>query len=1169
MPKFTHLHVHTEFSLLDGLSKISKLVAKTKEFGQSHVAITDHGSMYGAIEFYKKATKEEIKPIIGCEIYLAKGSRFDKVKQDANHLVLLAQDFEGYQNLLKIVTVGQMEGFYYKPRVDKETLAKYSKGLIATTACPGGRVQRLLIDEGYEAAKIELKEYEEIFGSDNLFIELQRHHYDRYALNPQVPDAVKPRLQEIYQNEIKAEEGLLKLSQELGIPIIATNDSHYIEKEDAAAQDALVCVQSGKMLEDVHRMRYVDTPDFYLKSPDEMALEFADLPVAIENTQKIADRCDIKITIGEWYFPKIKLPEGKSAGEVLREKAYEGCKNLFGSVSEEQSQRLDYELDVIEKKGYSPYFLLESGIVNYANDAGIYTNTRGSAAGSFVSYCTGITTVDPLRFRLPFERFLNPFRPSPPDIDLDVSDVRRDDLIRYLADTYGQEKVGQICTFGTMKARAAVRDIGRVMGMPYSQVDKISKTIPEGSQGFPMTLKKALETTPELQHMKESDPQIKQLLDLAQKVEGNARHISVHAAAVIVGPDSLVKYTPLQQETGGGDRVITQYEMHAAEDVGLIKLDILGIANLTILSNAVKIVEALHDTKINIKKVPLDDKETYDLLARGETMGVFQLSSSGMTKYLVELHPERIEDVMAMVALYRPGPMGSIPEYIARKRDPKKISYFVPGLEKILDKSYGIITYQDDVLFMAIDLAGYNWEEADKFRKAIGKKIVAEMEAQHNKFVDGCVDHSGIEREKAEELFKQIETFAAYGFNKAHAASYGIVAYWTAYVKAHYPVEYMTALMSVEAGDTDKVTAAINECEKLGIRVLPPDVNESRTDFAVVDIEESDRLSEGRAKDLGKAIRFGFSAIKNVGAAAIAAIKEARESGGQFESFTNFLNRVDLQKVNKKVVESLIKAGAFDRFGNRAQLLAGLPIIRDNAVKLAKSKDSDQVSLFSSDSHRLDHTDNLPDIPEMPLDEKLKLEKQLLGVYLTDHPVKKITRIVINQISHKIDQLDASLHVNQTVTLAGVVSRVRLVNTKKNNSKMAFITLEDDTKSIDCVVFPKLYAENPNLWLEDTPLLVKGKVDNREEKLQIVVDSATIIDTKLTPVDMIHEIFIKNGTPKEVMQKVSDLLKKHPGEHEIIIAIETGNNLRKINLPYKVDYTPNLESQVAKTLSGW
>lgn len=1169
MPKFTHLHVHTEFSLLDGLSKISKLIAKTKEFGQTHVAITDHGSMYGAIEFYKKSLKEEIKPVIGCEIYLAKESRFDKTKSDANHLILLSEDYEGYQNLMKIVTIGQMEGFYYKPRVDKETLAKYSKGLICTTACPGGRIQKLLVEETYEAAKKELKEYEQIFGSNNLFIELQRHHYDRYAQNPQVPQEIKPKLLEFHQNELKAESGLLQLSKELGLPIIATNDSHYINKEDAAAQDALVCVQTGKMLSDVNRMRYVDTPDFYLKSPDEMAMEFSDLPEAIENTQKIADRCNVEIVIGQWYFPKLQLPENKTAGQVLREQAYQGCKDIFGEVTEEQAKRLDYELEIIENKGYSPYFLLESGIVKYANSSGIYTNTRGSAAGSLVSYCMGITTVDPLRFRLPFERFLNPFRPSPPDIDLDVSDVRRDDLIRYLADTYGHEKVGQICTFGTMKARAAVRDIGRVMGMPYSKVDKISKTIPEGSQGFPMTLKKALEITPELQLMKDGDQEIKTLLDMAQRVEGNARHISVHAAAVIVGPDDLVKYTPLQQETGGGSRVITQYEMHASEDVGLIKLDILGIANLTILANAVKIVEALHkDVKIDIKKVPLDDKETFELLARGETMGVFQLSSGGMTKYLIELHPERIEDVMAMVALYRPGPMGSIPDYIARKHDPSKITYFVPGLEKILDMSYGIITYQDDVLFMAIQLAGYNWEEADKFRKAIGKKIVAEMEAQHAKFVDGCVNNSGIEREKAEELFKQIETFAAYGFNKAHAASYGIVAYWTAYVKAHYPVEYMTALMSVEAGDTDKVTSAINECEKLGIRVLPPDVNESLTDFTVVNVPEDQWLPEGRARELGKAIRFGFSAIKNVGASAIKAILEAREAG-EFKSFTDFINRADPQKVNKKVVESLIKAGALDRYGNRAQLLAGLPLIRDLAVKAAKNKDSDQVSLFSADSHQVDSTDKLPNIPEMPLDEKLKLEKQLLGVYLTDHPVKKLVRIVSNQISHKIDQLDPTLHLNQTVTLAGVISRVKLVNTKKNNSKMAFITLEDDTKSIDCVVFPKLYAENPEMWLEDTPLVVKGKVDNREEKLQIVVDSATLIDTKATPIDMIHEVFIKSGTPKEIMQKVSDLLKKHPGEHEIIVAIETGNNLRKITLPYKVDFTPQLESQVEKTLSGW
>jgi DNA polymerase-3 subunit alpha len=1167
MPKFTHLHVHTEFSLLDGLSKIGKLVAKTKEFGQTHLAITDHGSMYGAIEFYKKTTKEDIVPIVGSEVYLAKNSRFDREKQDANHLILLAEDFEGYQNLMKIVTAGYMEGFYYKPRIDKEILAKYSKGIICTTACQSGRVQKLLIEESYDAAKKELQEYEQIFGSKNVYIELQRHHFDRFSASPSVPSELKPKLQEMHENQVKAEKGLLKLSRELGIPIVATNDSHYINKDDAAAQDALVCIQSGKMLADTNRMRYIDTPDFYLKSTEEMASEFEDLPEAIENTQKLANRCHLEIVIGQWFFPKIMLPKGKTAGETLRDMAIKGAKERFPEITEEITKRLDYELEIIEKKGYSPYFLLFSGIVTFADDAGIYTNTRGSAAGSLVSYCCGITTVDPLRFRLPFERFLNPFRPSPPDIDLDVADIHRDSLIEYLAKTYGSEKVGQICTFGTMKARAAVRDIGRVMGMPYSKVDLISKSIPEGSQGFPMTLKKALEITPELKKMKDSDVEVSNLLEMAQKVESNARHISVHAAAVVVSPDNLVKFTPLQKESGGGDRVITQYEMHASEDIGLIKLDILGIANLTILANAVKIAEALHNVKIDIKKLPLDDKATYEMLARGETFGVFQMAGDGMTKYLIDLHPERIEDLMAMVALYRPGPMGSIPEYVARKRDPKLVKYFVPGLEKILDMSYGIITYQDDVLLMAIQLAGYNWEEVDKFRKAIGKKIPEEMEKQHSKFVDGCVEFSHIPRDKAEELFKQIETFAAYGFNKAHAASYGIVAYWTAYVKAHYPVEYMTALMSVEAADTDKIVTAIGECEKLGIRVLSPDINQSRTDFTVIELGEDQWLSEGRARSTGKAIRFGLTAIKNVGESAISAILNARKQE-DFKSFTDFLHRVDLSKVNKKVVESLIKAGALDRWGNRAQLLAALPIIRDNTVKLQKGKDASQVSLFTNSAHTNDTTDHLPNIPEMPLDEKLKLEKELLGFYLTDHPVKKIMRIVANQITHKIGQLDPTLHLNQSVTIAGVVSRVRLVNTKKNNSKMAFITLEDDTKSIDCVVFPNLFAENPIFYTEDTALIIRGKVDNRDDKIQIVVDTANLIDTKLTPQDMIHEIFVKNGTPKDKLEKVSQLLKSHHGDHEIIIAIETGNNLKKIKLPYKVDYTPELEKQVEKTLAG-
>ncbi|MBI3954780.1 DNA polymerase III subunit alpha, partial [Candidatus Collierbacteria bacterium] len=851
---FSHLHVHSEFSLLDGLSKISRLIERTKQYGQKALALTDHGAMYGAIEFYKKAIKEEIKPIIGCEVYVSADSRLDKKRQDAFHLLLLSLDNKGYENLMKIITVGQTEGFYYRPRVDKEVLSKYHQGLAVTTACPQGRVQRLLLSEGYQKAMKELQELEQIFGSENTFIELQRHPFDQYAKNDQVPDPIKKDLIRFGQESREAEEGLIKLSRELGLPLIATNDVHYVAREDAQAQDAIVCIQTGKLILDTNRLRFIDSPDFYLKSTEEMENVFIDLPEALNNTSLIADRVDISITLGAWFFPKIELPEDKTPGETLKEMAYQGARKIYQQQFDQIKDRLDYELSVIDQKGYSPYFLLYADLISQITKQGIYSNTRGSAAGSLVSYCCGITTVDPIRFNLPFERFLNPFRPSPPDIDLDVSDDRREDVINYLKDKYGQEKVAQICTFGTMKAKAAVRDVGRVLGMPYSQPDRIAKMIPLGGQGFPMTIKKAISLSHEFKKAFEAEPETQKLIDLAQKIEGNVRHLSVHAAAVVVSPDPLTKYTPLQLEPGGGKKIITQYEMHACEDVGLIKLDILGLRNLAILANSIKLVKKIKSLNIEIKDIPLDDQKTFEILSHGETFGVFQLSGTGMTRYLVDLKPERINDIMAMVALYRPGPMSFIPEYINRKHHPEKVEYFDPRMAEFLDQSYGIITYQDDVLYIAINLAGYTWEDADKFRKAIGKKIPEEMEKQHTKFVDGCVE-KGMARERAEELFKQIETFAAYGFNKAHAASYGMVAYWTAYVKANYPVEFMTALLSAESGNTDKLTEAIAECEKLGIKVLPPDINESLTDFTIVPLKAEDQLPSGRAKDEGKAIR--------------------------------------------------------------------------------------------------------------------------------------------------------------------------------------------------------------------------------------------------------------------------------------------------------------------------
>lgn len=1166
---FAHLHVHSEFSLLDGLSKIKKLIAKTQEYGQNSIALTDHGVMYGAIPFYKAATAEGIKPIIGCEAYMTGESRFDKKRSDAYHILLLAADKQGYENLMKIVSIGYLEGFYYKPRVDKEILYKYRQGIIATTGCPSSLVNKTLLKESYEAGKKEAEELSQIFGKDNLFLELQRHHVNRH-INKDLPEKIRNDLTQMHQENEQLEKHLLQLNKDLNIPLIATNDVHYVDKEDATAQDAIVCVQTGKMVSDINRMRYIDLPDFYLKSPQEMSSDFSDIPSAITNTQKIADRVNLEIVLGQWFFPKYQLPKGKTAGQTLKELAYSGAKQLFPKLTEEITKRLDYELEIIETKGYSPYFLIFADLANSCLEMGIYVNTRGSAAGSLVSYCCGITTVDPLRFELPFERFLNPLRPSAPDIDFDVSDDKRELIIDYLKKKYGTDKVAQICTFGTMKAKAAVRDIGRVLGYPYSDVDKISKMIPEGKQGFPMNLTRALQTTPDLKQAYDKDETTKKIIDLSKTVEGNVRHISVHAAGVVISPDDMNKFTPTQLETstkkGEIPKVITQYEMHACEDVGLVKLDILGIRNLSILANAIEIINKNRKTPLNIKKVPLDDEKTFKLFSEGETFGVFQFASSGMTKHLLELKPERIEDVMAMIALYRPGPMAFIPEYIKRKHNPSLIKYLDPRMEKFLAKSKGILVYQDDVLYCALELAGYDWGEVDKFRKAIGKKIPEEMQKQKDRFIQGCID-GGMKEETAQELFAQIETFAAYGFNKSHSASYGMVAYWTAYAKANYPVEYMTSLMTAEANNTDKLTEAIAATERLGIKVLPPDINESETDFTIVDLPQDQWLTRGRAKDTGKAIRFGFSAIKNVGAAAISAIVEARKEG-PFSSFTDLLYRVNAAKVNKKVLESLIYSGTLDRFGKRAALLAALPELKEKANKAARDKATGQVGLFAStNTTEQSHQDKLPDVEEFPLTEKLKLEKQLLGFYLTDNPIKQIFEQIEHKVSHRIAEVDPVAHLAQIATLGGVITTVRTVNTKKNNSEMAFAKLEDTTGSVDLVIFPKLYQDTKDIIKEDQPVLITGRVDNRENQLSILVETISEIKKEHTNPQNNIDLEIPRSTPKETMIKINNLLRQHsPGKNTVTIVLKNGGPPKLIDLPYTVNLTEKLKEQIHSLL---
>lgn len=1173
MGKFVHLHVHTEYSLLDGLPKISKLLAKVKEMDMDTCAITDHGAMYGAIEFYKEAQKQGLKPIIGFEAYTT--NKDHKIKKedgskgaDASHLLLLAKDEEGYRNLMKLTSIAHLEGYYYRPRFNRELLEKYSKGIICTSACPLGELAQALNADKYDGAARVAKWYQQVFGKD-YYLEVQRHRFEE-QIDKTVNQDVRSDMERMAATEKKVNEGVYKLSRELGIPIVATNDSHYIEQKDSIAQDVLVCVATGKNVSETKRIRFVDNPNFYIKSPQEMEGLFADLPEAVKNTVEIADKCNLVIsTLGKWFFPEYPVPKGKTPEKLLRDLVHKKLPQKIEDMTEEVKDRIEHELSIIISKGYATYFLITQDFVDWAARQGIITNTRGSAAGSLVSFVLGITTVNPLTYYLPFERFLNPYRPSPPDIDFDVADDRREDVINYIVQKYGQDRVAQICTFGRMLSRAAIRDVARVLGYPYATGDRLSKVTPPPRQGFPVDIPRALQESPELKSIYDNDPDSKKIIDLAHEVEGSARHVSVHAAGVVVAQSDLTNFTPLQLETGG-DKVITQYEFHACEDVGLIKFDILGIRNLSILGASIKIVKETRGKEVDIRKVPMDDAKTFEMLGRGDTMGVFQLGGSGMTRFLKDLKPTRVEDLMAMVALFRPGPMSVVPEYIARKHNPKLIKYLDPRMEKFLEASYGLIVYQDDLLFCALELAGYTWEEADKFRKAVGKKIPAEMAAQKAKFTDGIVKN-GQTPEFAGHLWQLFEPFQAYGFNKAHAASYGIIAYQTAYMKANYPVEYMCALMTAESGDTDKISQAIAECRRMKISVLPPDVNESDEGFKVV---------EDKISSYGRAIRFGLSAIKNVGRAAIEAIISARQKS-RFVSVSDFCKRVDGQKVNKKVLESLIKAGATDRFGKRPAILAALDDIRSKMGRAKLALDG-QSGLFEAQEkvEVNSPSDVLPEVADFTEDEKLTLEKQLLGFYLSESPYAITLDKLQGRVTHKIAELQRDNNMEQfgigkIVRVGGVVNTVRVVTTKNGGREMAFVGIEDDTGIIDLVVFPNIYSQTKGIWVSRNTVVVEGKVDERDESLSVLVEKVESgedfddLKTVANQESADGKIMLKipRGTSPKSLVEINRLLQSNKGgDRQITILIENGFGEKKISLPYNISWNKELEAQINSLL---
>jgi DNA polymerase-3 subunit alpha len=949
MSRFVHLHAHSHYSFLEALPKVPELVKAAKDASMPAIALTDTGNMHGAVELYQIAEKKGIKAIIGVDAYIAPRTRFDKdPHQDAKRtrLVLLAENNEGYKNLLKLVSLSYTEGYFEKPRMDREILRTHSAGIIALMPSFAGDVSRLIGAGDERGAAAALAEYQSIFGPDHLYLEITHH----------------PKVQG-HEERMKK---IITLGAKAGVAVVAQHDVYYLKPDDREAREVMRRIQHGER-------GHNEEEDFSFVSEEQMLEWFKDMPDAVLRSGEIAERCKVTLELGSWNFPAIDVPEGMTHESELRKKTYDGLSMRGMTLTDEVKTRIEYELDVIIGKGFAPYFLAVSDLLTHAKSKGILTTTRGSAAGSIVSYLTGITTVDPIAYQLPFERFLNPERPKAPDIDMDFADDRRDEMIAYAKEKYGEDHVAQIGTFGTMMARAAVRDVARALGHSYGTGDRIAKLIPMGSQGFAMTIDRALGMEPELKTLYDEDDDVREIMDLAKRIEGCARHTGVHAAGVVIAPTPLVEWTPVQvdQKTG---KLITQYDMHAVEDVGLLKFDFLGIKNLAILSDAIDRVRDTRGMYIDIETVPLDDQKTFAMLARGDTEGLFQLNGSGMTRYLKELRPTTIHDINAMVALYRPGPMETIPQYIERKRNAKLIHYMDERMKEYLDFSYGLLVYQDDVLLTAIKLGGYSWLEADTLRKAMGKKIPAEMEAQKEKLLSGFMEFGKLSREKSERIWKLIEPFAAYGFNKAHAACYGKVAYQTAYMKANYPEEYMAAVLTADAGDTESISIFVAECERLGIPVLPPDVNESGAVFTVVSVDGG----------TNNAIRFGLSSIKNFGEGISEAILSERMANGPFESLDAFLSRVANKSLNRKSLESLIKCGALDRFGERRHLVVNIETML--AFHRDATAEAPQDSLFGA--MMAAPILSLPSSTETTsITEKLIWEKELLGIYVSGHPL--------------------------------------------------------------------------------------------------------------------------------------------------------------------------------------
>ncbi|TDA63469.1 MAG: DNA polymerase III subunit alpha [Clostridia bacterium] len=1090
---FVHLHNHSEYSLLDGAGRIKDLVSLAAAQGMPALALTDHGVMYGVLDFYKQAQKQGVKPIIGCEVYVAKRSRHDRQPQQDDtqyHLVLLAENNQGYQNLLQLVSRASLEGFYYKPRVDRELLSQYSGGLIALSACLAGEIPELLLAGQDEKAMQAAGFLRDVFGSDSFFIELQDHGLPEQRL-------VNPKL--------------VELAGKINTPLVATNDVHYCTREQARLHEVLLCIQTGKTLQDEKRLRFA-TDEFYLKSAREMAQLFADVPQALDHTLTIAERCNVSFSFGELHLPRYEVPPGETLDSYLAGLCWEGLAARGLAEKPAYRERLEYELQVINQMGFSGYFLIVWDVVNFAHRQGIPTGPgRGSAAGSLVAYVLGITQIDPLEHDLLFERFLNPERVTMPDIDIDFCFVRREEIIEYLARRYGSDRVAQIITFGTMAARAAVRDVGRVLNMPLSEVDRIAKMVPTE---LGITLARALEVNPELAQACRENSEVAKLIEIAQGLEGMPRHASTHAAGVVIGPEPLVNFLPLQRTTDS--QVSTQFPMQTVEEIGMLKMDILGLRTLTVIGDALELI-ARRGVTLDISQLPLDDPKTYDMLCSGESTGVFQLESPGMRNLLKSLRPDRFQDLVALVALYRPGPLGSgmVEDFIQRKAGTVPVTYLHSGLEPILADTYGVILYQEQVMRIASDLAGFTLGQADLLRRAMGKKKPEVLSAQRANFVNGAMAN-GVDAETAGKIFDLMEYFAGYGFNRSHSAAYALVAYQTAFLKANYPVEFMAALLSSVMDNSDKVPVYIDECRRMGIAILPPDVNESQADFTVVP----------------QGIRFGLGAVKNVGRVHIDAIIEVRDKAGPFTSLVDFCRRVDLGRVNKRVIESLINCGAFDSLGAGRKPLVS---ILDRCLELGQQAQNDrrrgQRSLFAAVE---ESQVPVPEVEDYSRREMLALEKELLGFYVSGHPAQEYRGQLEAATTHLLGEL-GELEDETSVTVGGVVAGWRKNFTKKNET-MAYVTLEDTTGAVEVVLFPRTYAQVGDLLGDDVPLVVEGRVDRQEERVKIVAERVQPLSEVKTRRVLLQLLRVPG---RDFLQEVKEALLRHPGPCPVYIYFPT------------------------------